>query len=246
MRAAAVSTLTLALLLTACTADEPSPERSATTTTTSETPSNAAPRAGAPLAPSASEESQPAEPAQPAEPVVLTSTRGRHREARLSIPALGLSGIRVVPYVGTPDDGPGTVIQDRAFAASPYGGGGLVGPGGIGNYLITGHRTSSTAPFRYLPSVRVGARVVVVTGSHRLVYEIVGTRRTSFRSERSLREQSAAVPGHPGQLPTRAMITLSTCATPEDHAAGNFWSDEFHNPEHRIEKIGVLRSVVRV
>jgi sortase A len=36
------------------------------------------------------------------------------------------------------------------------------------------------------------------------------------------------------------MITLSTCATPEDHANGNYWSDEFGNPEHRIDKIGVL------
>ena len=121
--------------------------------------------------------------------------------------------------------------------------GGLVGPGGVGNYLVTGHRSSSTAPFRSLPSLRVGALVVVVTDTHRLVYEVVGTRRTSFRSERSLREQSAAVPGRPGLAPTRAMITLSTCATFEDHAAGNYWSDEFHNPEHRIEKIGVLRSV---
>ena len=39
------------------------------------------------------------------------------------------------------------------------------------------------------------------------------------------------------------MITLSTCATAEDHAAGNYWADEFHNPEHRIDKIGVLRSL---
>ena len=162
---------------------------------------------------------------------------------RLAVPALGLSGLRVVPYVGTPDDGPGTAIQDRGSAAAPHGSGGLVGPGGVGNYLVTGHRSSSTAPFRALPSLRVGARVVVVTDSHRLVYEVVGTRRTSFRSERSLREQSAAVPGRPGRAPTRAMITLSTCATFEDHAAGNYWSDEFHNPEHRIEKIGVLRSV---
>ena len=36
------------------------------------------------------------------------------------------------------------------------------------------------------------------------------------------------------------MITLSTCRTPEDHAEGNFWSDRFDNPEHRIDKIGVL------
>ena len=103
----------------------------------------------------------------------------------------------MVPYVGTPDDGPGTAIQDDGFAASPHGAGGLVGPGGIGNYLITGHRSSSTAPFRYLPSVRLGARVVVETATHRLVYEVVGTTPTSFRSPASLRAQSAAVPGHP-------------------------------------------------
>jgi sortase A len=173
----------------------------------------------------------------------VPSTDGRPREALLSIPALGVSGLRVVPYAGTPDDGPGTAIQDRGPAAAPHGSGGLVGPGGVGNYLVTGHRSSSTAPFRALPSLRVGARVVVVTDSHRLVYEVVSTRRTSFRSPASLRAQSAAVPGHPGREATRAMITLSTCATPEDHAAGNYWSDEFHNPEHRIEKIGVLRSV---
>ena len=166
------------------------------------------------------------------------------REATLSIPALGLSGLRVVPYVGTPDDGPGTVIQDDGSAAAPHGSGGLVGPGGIGNYLVTGHRSSSTAPFRYLPSLRVGARIVVVdrrpTGWSTRSWGH-GVRRSGPSA--SLREQSAAVPGRPGLTPTRAMITLSTCATFEDHAAGNYWSDEFHNPEHRIEKIGVLRSV---
>jgi sortase A len=36
------------------------------------------------------------------------------------------------------------------------------------------------------------------------------------------------------------MITLSTCATPEDHARGNYWADAFGNPEHRIDKIGTL------
>ena len=52
--------------------------------------------------------------------------------------------------------------------------------------------------------------------------------------------QTAPVPGRPGVAAVRPMITLSTCATPEDHAAGNFWADEFGNPEHRIDKIGVL------
>jgi sortase A len=36
------------------------------------------------------------------------------------------------------------------------------------------------------------------------------------------------------------MITLSTCATPEDVALGNRWRDSLGNLEHRIDKIGVL------
>ena len=72
------------------------------------------------------------------------------------------------------------------------------------------------------------------------VYEVRRTRSTSFRSRASLAAQRAAVPGRPGVEATRPMITLSTCATIEDHAVGNYWADEFDNPEHRIDKIGVL------
>ena len=62
----------------------------------------------------------------------------------------------------------------------------------------------------------------------------------SFRSAKSLRAQRAAVPGKPGQRAHRGFITISTCATPEDHARGNYWTDRYGNPEHRIDKIGVL------
>ena len=165
--------------------------------------------------------------------------------ARLGIPALGISGLRVVPYRGWTDDARGTAIQNRGLAASPHGPRGGVGPGGIGNYQVTAHRLSSTRAFEFLPRLRVGQRAVVETARWRYVYEIRQTRRTSFRSPRSLAEQRAAVPGHPGRAPTRAMITLSTCATVEDHAAGNFWADEFDNPEHRIDKVGVLVRTTR-
>lgn len=165
---------------------------------------------------------------------------GRPRLARLSIPALGLDDLRVVPYRGRTDDAPGTRIQDGGVAASPYGPHGGVGPGGLGNYQITAHRTSSTEAFRALPSLRVGQRAVLASGGVRYIYEIRRTRRTSFRSPRSLAEQRAAVPGRPGVPPRRAYLTLSTCATLEDHARGNYWSDRLHNPEHRIDKIGVL------
>ena len=106
--------------------------------------------------------------------------------------------------------------------------------------MITGHRTSSTRPFAQLPRLKQGAEVHLVAGGRRYTYEITTTRVTSFRSKKSLARQSAAVPGRIGAEPVQAMITLSTCRTQEDHAEGNFWSDRFHNPEHRIDKVGVL------
>jgi sortase A len=171
---------------------------------------------------------------------------GHPAAARLDIAALGTRGLRVVPYRGWTDDARGTAIQNHGLAASPHGPRGGVGPGGVGNYQVTAHRLSSTRAFEFLPRLRAGQRVVVETARWRYVYEIRQTRRTSFRSARSLAEQRAAVPGHPGRQPTRAMITLSTCATVEDHAAGNYWADEFDNPEHRIDKVGVLVGSNRV
>jgi sortase A len=169
---------------------------------------------------------------------------GRPAAARLTVPDLDLRGLPVVPYRGRTDDARGTAIQNDGDLASPYGPEGGTGPGGIGNYQVTGHRLSSTMPFRYLPRLTRGDVVQVESGGSRYVYRIVATRETSFRSPVSLREQRAAVPGRPGVEPTRAMITLSTCAMIEDHAEGNFWSDRFDNPEHRIDKIGVLVRVL--
>jgi len=182
----------------------------------------------------------------PSEPSGPQPSDGRPARAEVSIPALGLRGLVVVPYRGWTDDAPGTRIQNAGTAASPHGPRGGVGPGGVGNYQVTGHRLSSTMPFRYLPQLQRGAVVHVDVGETRYVYSIVETRSTSFRSARSLRAQRAAVPGRPGAEPTRAMITLSTCATVEDHAAGNYWSDRFGNPEHRIDKIGVLERVLQL
>jgi sortase A len=199
--------------------------------------------------PSASASVAPSGPASPSDSPSQSAgprregprpTDGRPRQATLSIPRIGLVDLSVVPYEGWTDDAPGTAIQDRGTAASPHGPRGGVGPGGIGNYQVTAHRLSSTRAFLALPSLRVGDQVTVESAGRRLVYRITATRETSFRSAESLRAQRAAVPGRPGVRPTRAMITLSTCATPEDRAEGNYWSDEFGNPEHRIDKIGVL------
>ncbi|MFD3381757.1 MULTISPECIES: class E sortase [unclassified Streptomyces] len=209
------------------------------TGTSAKPPTDTAPAtAQVPTAP-ATPAPTPSSSASPSPPESDTRTR----TARLAIPAIGLKDLRVVPYEGTTDDWPGTRIQNDGVGASPYGSRGGVGPGEVGNYLVTAHRLSAGGPLRELPSLDEGDSVVVTSGGTVYEYEITGTRETSFRSERSLAEQRAAVPGFPDRTPTQAMITISTCATPEDNAAGNFWRDDRGNPEHRIDKIGVLTSV---
>jgi len=173
-------------------------------------------------------------------PTGPVTSDGEPRNARLTIPKIGVDDLKVVAYRGFTDDGRGTRIQNRGRAASPHGPDGGVGPGGKGNYQVTAHRLSSTQAFLKLPRLRRGDRIEVEAGDVRYVYEVTKTRRVSFRSPASLAKQRAEVPGKPGAVADRAYITLSTCATPEDHAAGNFWSDEFDNPEHRIDKIGEL------
>jgi len=200
-----------------------------------------APSVSSSLGPSASA----ADPEPEPEPKGPVTSDGRPQRASLSVPALRIRDLPVLPYRGWTDDAPGTRIQNRGVAASPFGPRGGVGPGGVGNYQVTAHRTSSTAAFAELPALRRGDRVVVEAGGVRYVYRVTQTRKTSFRSVRSLAEQRAAVPGFPGRRASRAMITVSTCLTQEDHAAGNYWSDRFDNPEHRVDKIGVLvRTVV--
>ncbi|WP_327287311.1 class E sortase [Streptomyces sp. NBC_01198] len=174
-----------------------------------------------------------------AEPAVRPAAT-RIVTASMTIPSIGITSLRIVPYKGTTDDAPGTRIQDRGIAATPYGPHGGVGPGQVGNYLVTGHRIAAGGPLNRVPELKVGDRVTVTAAGTVYTYKITGTRVTSFRSEHSLAEQRAAVPGFPGKRPTQAMITVSTCATPEDDAAGNHWRDAEGNPEHRIDKIGVL------
>jgi sortase A len=233
--AAAAAAVVLAGCATAPGTEVPSDPKPALSTPTPQTPQTP-PTSQTPAArPSAPEPARPSAPSP-------TTAAARPRPADLDIPSIGITDLHVVPYEGTTDDRAGTRIQDRGVAASPYGEQGGVGPGDIGNYLVTAHRLSAGGPLRDLPAVDVGDTVLVTAGGTVYEYRIVQTRTTSFRSARSLAEQRADVPGAPGKKPTQAMITLSTCATPEDNAAGNYWRDAQGNPEHRIDKIGVLSS----
>lgn len=228
----------LAAVTTACAADDPRRERApGAGRTTSGSPSPSSP-AGAPASPTATPTQEPA-----AEPT--TKPAPEPRRSFVTIDAIGLRDFPVVRYRGSPDDAPGTALQDAGEMASPRGPGGGTGPGEVGNFIVTGHRLTGAAPLRYSPRLVRGDRIRVRSGDTVFVYEVRRTRWTSFREPASLRAQRAEVPGRPGRTATRPMITLSTCATLEDHAAGNYWSDEFSNPEHRIDKIGVLVAIRR-
>lgn len=232
MRANLAAFVLILASLTACSTNGPAPRGEPAPATTAPAPT----RTAAPTP----EPSPTAAPTPTPTSTGPAPSNGTPRDAALTIPALGIENLAVIAYEGWTDDGPGTEIQNGGVAASPYGERGGVGPGGVGNYQVTAHRLSSTQAFLDLPNLSEGDLVEVVEAGARYVYEIVETRETSFRSEESLAAQRAAVPGRPGVEPTEAMITLSTCATIEDHAVGNYWADEFDNPEHRIDKIGVL------
>ena len=209
--------------------------------TESVTPAPAERRTTSAPAPSSTPTNTPStEPTEPSSEPAPEPERPEPRRSFVSVPEIGLSEFPVVRYPGSPDDARGTALQNAGEMASPRGSRGGVGPGEVGNFIVTGHRLTGTAPLRDSPSLRRGDRIRVRSGDTVFVYEVRRTRWTSFRQPKSLAAQRAPVPGRPGREATRPMITLSTCATLEDHAVGNYWSDEFDNPEHRIDKIGVL------
>ena len=225
----------LVLLATGCSQDGSDDSPSAGTTV-SEAPA----RTPTPEPTPAPTPTPSPEPTQTPTPTEAPVPAPEPKRSFVTIGELGLREFPVQRYPGSPDDAAGTAIQNDGDMASPRGPRGGVGPGEVGNFIVTGHRLSSSMPLRYSPSLERGDRIEVRSGDTVHVYEVRRTRWTSFRSPDSLAAQRAPVPGRPGVEATRAMITLSTCATIEDHAAGNYWSDEFDNPEHRIDKIGVL------
>lgn len=222
----------LALGATGCSDTTSAPTPGSTSSATSDPPTTAPSTPSSPSSPPTAAPSTPPTTLPPANAPIT-----------LRIPSIKSKTLRVVAYNGTPDDVPGDRIQDKGRLASPRGAKGGTGPGRVGNFIVTGHRTEAGRPFGKLPSVRNGDHVLVTTGGMVYDYVITGTLSVSFRKPESKAAQIAPVPGRPGVRATRPMITLSTCATPEDHARGNYWKDALGNPEHRIDKIGVLAAV---
>ena len=80
-------------------------------------------------------------------------------------------------------------------------------PGGIGNFAVAGHRATYGKPFNRILEIMAGDALVVQTPENWYVY-----RATSSEVVRPSRiDVIAPVPGDPDGVPTKAMMTLTTC-----------------------------------
>lgn len=80
-------------------------------------------------------------------------------------------------------------------------------PGQIGNFVVSGHRTTYSAPFNRLGELERGDSILIDTRDRQYVYKVTDREIVSP----SAVEVTAPVPGHPKREPTERLITLTTC-----------------------------------
>jgi sortase A len=80
-------------------------------------------------------------------------------------------------------------------------------PGQIGNFVVSGHRTTYSAPFNKLDRLRPGDEILIDTKTTQYVYKVTGNRIVAPTRV----EVAAPVPFHPNRKPKQKLITLTTC-----------------------------------
>jgi sortase A len=129
----------------------------------------------------------------------VTTERVRlgHGLALIRIPRLGkgfhyviIEGVSVADLRKGPGHYPGTAM-----------------PGQIGNFVVSGHRTTYLAPFNKLGELRGGDKILIDTRAEQYVYKVTSTKVVQ-PSDVSV---AAPVPEHPRANPTKRLITLTTC-----------------------------------
>jgi sortase A len=115
----------------------------------------------------------------------------------IRIPRLGANyGYAIVEGVSTNDlkKGPGHYP-------------GTANPGGVGNLVISGHRTTYLAPFNGLGQMVIGDAIVIETRDTYYTYRVTKTASVLPTDV----DVVLPVPGQPHAKPTQALITLTTC-----------------------------------
>jgi sortase A len=120
-----------------------------------------------------------------------------HGLALIRIPRLGkgfhyviIEGVSVADLRKGPGHYPGTAM-----------------PGEIGNFVVSGHRTTYLAPFNRVDELRPGDTVLIDTRTRQYTYKVTGKKVVSPDDVGVV----APVPEHPAQDPTDRLITLTTC-----------------------------------
>ncbi|MEU8197801.1 class E sortase [Microbispora amethystogenes] len=80
-------------------------------------------------------------------------------------------------------------------------------PGQVGNFVLSGHRTTYAAPFNRIDELRPGDDVVVDAPDARYTYQVRGKEVVDPGDL----DVVDPVPGHPGRRPTTALMTMTTC-----------------------------------
>ena len=119
----------------------------------------------------------------------------------------GLAVLRI-PLLG--EDWHPVVIEGVDREALRRGPGHIPGtalPGEVGNFVVSGHRTTYGAPFNRFDELRPGVPVVVETADAWLTYRVTEMRVGPPTAV----EVTWPVPGVEGAEPSEALLTLTTC-----------------------------------
>ena len=117
--------------------------------------------------------------------------------ARIYLPSVSRSYVRVVV------EGVATADLKRGPGHYP----GTAAPGGLGNTVLSGHRTTYGAPFNRLDELSPGDAVVLETRSTWFTYRVTGLQVVSPTDI----AVTYPVPRRPGATPTQHLLTLTTC-----------------------------------
>ncbi len=79
--------------------------------------------------------------------------------------------------------------------------------GGLGNVVLSGHRTTYGAPFERFGELTPGTAVVLETRDTWFTYRVRGSAIVSPTAV----EVTYPVPGRPGATPTERLLTMTTC-----------------------------------
>ena len=99
----------------------------------------------------------------------------------------------------------GVGLEMIAVGAGHYPGSAM--PGQIGNFAIAAHRATHNEPFRNFDQLKAGDRVYIQTRGNWFSYVLDHDQIVAPTATWVIQP----VPGHPAQVPTQALITLTTC-----------------------------------